>query len=192
MKFLPQKRWKKILLITFLVIVVTLVSFLAYVSYAISNDVETQTVTKNLLGTKTALILYHPGISSFAHDVTYSYADGLVFSGYKVEIATPSSKAPIDASKYDLIVFCASVYAGEPDAPIIRHLARMGDLQGTKIAIIIAGAGTSDAAKITMQNHIIAANGDIVQTTSVFSMAPNEGDKTATEIATQAGKAFLP
>jgi hypothetical protein len=91
LKLWPQKRWKKILLISVLVIVVALASLLANVIYAINTDIVTELVVKNPDGSKTALVLYHPGLSSFAHDVSYAFADGLASNGWRVEIATPST-----------------------------------------------------------------------------------------------------
>ncbi|MBN1358039.1 hypothetical protein JW988_04635, partial [Candidatus Bathyarchaeota archaeon] len=102
MKLWPQKRWKQILLIALLVVVIVFASVSAYVFFAIGNDVVTEVVVMNEEANETALVLYHPGLSSFAHDVAYAFADGLVSSGWRVEIATPSSEAPTDASEYGL------------------------------------------------------------------------------------------
>ena len=99
MRIRPQKKWKKILLVTLLITVAISVSLLSYASFAMNNDVVTQLVIKNPTGNKTALVLYHPGLSSFSHDVSYAFAVGLVSNGWRVEIATSSIEAPTNISK---------------------------------------------------------------------------------------------
>jgi len=83
--------------------------------FAFNNDIVTELVIENPDGGKTSLLLYHPGLSSFLHDVAYALADGLVSNGWRAEIATPSPEAPTDTSKYDLLVIFASTYGGRPD-----------------------------------------------------------------------------
>jgi len=68
--------------------VIALASVLAYVMFAIGNDVVTEVVVKNAEGSETALVLYHPGLSSFAHDVAYAFADGLVSNGWRGDCYT--------------------------------------------------------------------------------------------------------
>ncbi len=70
MRFWPQKKWKKIVLVTLLVIIISSISFLVYMSYVINNDVVTQLVIENPTGSKTAIIFYHPGLSSFSYDIS--------------------------------------------------------------------------------------------------------------------------
>jgi len=125
-KFWPQKKWKKILLVTFLAIIIISVSLLTYVSFAMNSEVVTQLVIKNPTGSKTALVLYHPGLSSFSHDVSYAFADGLVSNGWRVEIATSSIEAPTNLSKYSLLVVTSNTYAFTPDSPL-------GNLKGSVI-----------------------------------------------------------
>jgi flavorubredoxin len=189
LKLWPQKRWKKILLISVIVIVVVLASLLAYVIYAINTDIATELVVKNPDGSKTALVLYHPGLSSFAHDVSYAFADGLASNGWRVEIATPSTQASTDTSKYNLLVLVASTYGGQPDSPTMRHLERMGDLHGinTVIVALAGGVGGAESTTKALQEAVSSANGTIIKLLALYNQAPNEGNKSATELAEQAG-----
>jgi hypothetical protein len=187
-KLWPQKRWKKILLITLLALTITATSLLAYASVGMNNDVITDLVVKNPQGTKTALVLYHPGLSSFSHDIAYAFADGLVSSGWRVEIATPSIEAPTDLSKYSLLVVSSNTYASDPDKPTIRQLERIGELNEIQTVLITLGLGSAQGSKQSLENIIQAHNGTIVQSLLLYSMAPNEGGKSATEIATQAAQ----
>jgi hypothetical protein len=190
----PQKRWKQILLISAFVIVVVPACLLAYVLYEINTDIVTELVVMNADGHETALVLYHPGLSSFAHDVAYAFADGLASNGWRVEIATPSPQAPTNASKYNLLVICTSTYGGQPDAPTMRHLARMGDLSGIHVVIVALSGGETggESTKEVLQRTVSSANGIIIKLLNLYNSAPNEGGKSATALAAQAGSTIIP
>ena len=187
-KLWPQKRWKKILLITFLALLIITISLLAYASIGMNNDVITEITIKNPQGTKSALILYHSGLSSFSHDIAYAYAGGLVSNNWRVEITTSSSQAPTNLSKYDLLVILSNTYAFTPDKPTIRQIERLGDLNGSQTVLITLGAGSAQESKQSLESMIIASNGDIIQSLLLYSMAPNEGNKSAKEIAYQSAQ----
>jgi hypothetical protein len=188
MRFWSQKKWKKILLVTLLMIVVISVSLLGYVSFAMNNDVVTQLVIKNATGSKTALVLYHPGLSSFSHDVSYAFADGLVSNGWRVEIATSSIEAPTNISKYSLLVISSNTYAFTPDSPTTRQLERIGNLNGIQTVLLTLGAGSAQESQKALETTIQTSNGTILQSLVLYSMAPNQGDRSATEIAQQTAK----
>jgi hypothetical protein len=188
MRFWPQKKWKKILLVTLLITVAISVSLLWYVSFAINNDVVTQLVIKNPTGNKIALVLYHPGLSSFSNDVSYAFADGLVSNGWRVEIATSSIEAPTNLSKYSLLVISSNTYAFTPDSPTTRQLERIGNLNGIQTVLLTLGAGSAQESQKALETTIQTSNGTILQSLILYSMAPNQGDRTATEIAQQTAR----
>jgi hypothetical protein len=188
MRFWPQKKWKKILLVTLLITVAISVSLLSYASFAMNNDVVTQLVIKNPTGNKTALVLYHPGLSSFSHDVSYAFADGLVSNGWRVEIATSSIEAPTNLSKYSLLVISSNTYAFTPDSPTTRQLERIGNLNRIQTVLLTLGAGSAQESQKALETTIQTSNGTILQSLILYSMAPNQGDRTATEIAQQTAR----
>ena len=190
MKFWPQKRWKKILLIVLLTTIIVSTLLLIYASFGMNNDVITHLVIKNPEGIKTALVIYHPGLSSFSHDVSYAFADGLVSTGWRVELATPSIEAPINLSKYSLLVIASNTYGFNPDTPTTRHLERIGDLGGIKTVAITLGAGSAEQSQEALENLVEDSNGIIIESLILYSMAPNEGDFSAIEIANQVAKAI--
>jgi hypothetical protein len=102
-----------------------------------------------------------------------------------VEIATPSIEAPTDLSKYSLLVVSSNTYASDPDKPTIRQLERIGDLNKIQTVLLTLGLGSAQQSKQSLENIVNASNGNIVQSQLLYSMAPNEGGKSATEIATQ-------
>lgn len=185
MRFWLQKRWKKILLVTLLAMIIILALLSAYVSFVINNDVVTELVIKNPEGAKRALVLYHPGLSSFSKDVAYAFADGLVVNDWRVEIATPSNEAPTDLSEYSLLVIASNTYAFTPDVPTTRHIERIGDLSGIQTVLLTLGAGSAEESKKALENLVQSSNGTIAKSLLLYSMAPNEGGKSATEIAKQ-------
>ena len=156
--------------------------------YIINIDVFTEVVVENAGGSKTALVLYRPGLSSFAHDVTYAFVGGLVSNDWRVEIATPSVEAPTYLSKYGLLVVASNTYAFTPEAAITRHLDRIGDLKGIQTVLLTLGAGSAEGSKQALENMIQAQNGTIQKSLLLYSLAPNEGDLSATEIARKAAQ----
>lgn len=185
MRFWPQKKWKKILLIVILILIITSFSTLAVISYLINTDKVTELEIINPNGEKNAVIFYNPGLSSFAHDVSYAFADGLKLNNWRVEIATPSIEAPTDLSKYDLIVITSNTYGFNPDTPTIRHLERIGDLKEKQTVLITLGAGSAEQSQQVFEDLVKTQNGTIIATLLLYSMAPNEEGYSATEIAIQ-------
>ena len=112
-----------------------------------NNDVITQLVVQNPENEKNALIMYHPGISSFSYDVAYAFTEGLDSSVWRVEITTPSEEAPTDLKKYDLLVVISNTYAFAPDSPTTRHLERIGDLNGMNTVLLTLGSGSATESK---------------------------------------------
>ena len=188
MKFWPEKKWKKILLIVLLVFVIVVTSVLGFVLFKINSDYVSGIDVLNADGSKIALILYSPGLSSFMKDVVYAFADGLVANNWKVEITTVSSQAPIDLSEYSLLVFGSPVYAGSPSPTIKRHVERIGDLQGIDTVLLVTSAGNSGGAEVSMQQIIEEYGGTIEMVLPLFTTAPNEGNGDPLDIAGQAGR----
>jgi flavorubredoxin len=188
---LPQKRWKKIVLIVFAAFFIAGVIALAYVGIRISSDVASEIEILNTEGSKKALVIYHPGMTSLMKDVTYAFADGLVSNGWRVEITTPSSEAPTDISGYDLLVLGSPVYGFSLTQTIERHLERIGDLKKIETVAVLTAAGAPGESASTMENAILDSNGTVKEVIVLFGMAPNEGDANPVDLAEQAGKEIL-
>jgi flavorubredoxin len=189
MKFLPQKKWKKILLITILAFVVVAAGVLGFIFFKINNDYVSGIEVLNADGTRTALIIYHPGLSSFMKDVAYAFADGLAENGWKVEITTASSQAPTDLSGYSLLVLGSPVYADGPSPTIKRHIERIGDLNGIDTVLLVTSGGSEGGAEASMQQTVEEHNGSVELVLSLFTSAPNGGDPL--DIAVQVGRDFF-
>ncbi len=186
MKFWPQKKWKQIVLISLLVFVIVVASLLAFVMATINNDQVSEIDVLNESGTENALIIYHPGLSSFMKDTTYAFAEGLVENGWRVEITTASSEAPTDMSAYSVLVLGSPVYAANPSETIQRHLERIGDLNGLDTVLLVTSGGSDGGAEASMQQMVEEHGGSVVDVVSLFNSTPNEGDPL--ELAKQAGR----
>jgi hypothetical protein len=108
-----------------------------------------------------------------------------VLNGWRVEITTPSIEAPTDLLKYDLLVITSNTYGFNPDVPTTRHLKRIGDLKGIQTVLITLGAGSAEDSQRSLENLVEKQNSSILESLLLYSMAPNEGGNSATEIAYQ-------
>jgi hypothetical protein len=169
LKFWPEKRWKKIMLITFLILIAVGAPIVAYLEYSVYREVVTSVEIKNSAGTKNALLVYHPGLSSFSHDVSYTFAEGLASNNWRVEIATASSQTPANLSNYDLLVLSWPIYDFGPGPTITNYVKRVSDLQGIETVIITTGGGVNPFnAQDAMQNTVQQANGTIKELVTIF------------------------
>jgi flavorubredoxin len=192
MKLWPQKKWKRILLVLFLTIIIVGAILLAYVGLSINRDVNSPIDVINAAGSKTALIVYQPGLSSFPRDVSYAFANGLAANGWRVELTTASSQTQSDLSNYSLLVLGFPIYGASPGTAIVRYIDRLANLHGINVVIVACAAGSPGQSVDTMKQKAQAAGGTFKGSITLFSMAPNEGNGTATDIARQYGTQFLP
>jgi hypothetical protein len=176
MKLWPQKRWKKIMLVTLLVVLSTLGGVFAYLEYSVYHETPTNLQVLNPDGEKTALVIYHPGLTDYAKNVTYTYAEALAASGWRVEITTPSPQAPTDIAKYQLLVLGWAIYDFNPAPTITDQIHRLGNLNGVDTTIIIIGGGLDPLnVKDQMNRTVEDANGNVVQTITQFRSQRNLG-----------------
>ncbi|MGD6850652.1 MAG: flavodoxin family protein [Candidatus Bathyarchaeia archaeon] len=179
MRFWPQKRWKKIVLTTLLVTLAVLVSLGGYLEYSVYREVTTQTEVLNADGAKTAIVYYHPGLTDFARNITYTYAQALAAGGWRVEVATASTQAPTDLSKYSLLVLSWAIYDFNPAPTITNQLHRIGNLNGMDTVIIAIGGGLDPLnAPANMNKTVQDANGTVVQSLTSYRAQHNQAELT--------------
>jgi hypothetical protein len=159
LKLWPQRRWKRIVLVTFLTLIVLFAIGSAYVLLSINKDVVSPIVVLNSGGVNTALVVYQPGLTSAPKDNSYDFADGLASAGWRVEITTASPEAPSDLSNYSLLVVAFPIYGDAPGTAAIRYVDRLGSLQGIHVVIIDVPASEN-----IMRQKVEAKNGTVVAT----------------------------
>jgi hypothetical protein len=175
LKFWPQKRRKKILLSTLLIVLAALVSVGGYMEYSVYREKSASTEILNPSVAKTALVIYHPGLTDFARNITYTYAEGLASKGWRVEIATASPQAPTNISKYSLLVLCWAIYDFNPAPTITAQIHRIGNLNGVNTTIIAIGGGLDPLNAPKAMNKIVQdANGTIIQQLTSFRSQHNQ------------------
>jgi flavorubredoxin len=181
-----------------IVVPVILIAAVVWLEYGRNRDVVTEVKALNLGGEAgTALVVYHPGKSGFQHQVFSGFAEGLISSGWQVEITTPSAQAPTDLSGYDLLVLGGPTYGFTPNRPIKRYLKRLGDLRGQRTVTIITGLGAGERSSAIMQKLVREAGGELVDALLLYKARPNDEDNfvdraqnraLAVEMATRAAK----
>jgi flavorubredoxin len=191
MKLWPQKKWKQILLAIFLVIVVIFAVFAAYIGFNLNKDAVSGIGILNTQGSKSALIVYQPGLSSFPKDVSYAFANGLAEAGWRVEITTASPQAPKELSTYSLLVLGFPTYGAQPGTAIVRYLDGLGNLHGIETVLVSCAAGNANESAAVIQQKVQSESGTVKESIGLTSMAPNDGG-TSTDIARQAGSKIFP
>jgi flavorubredoxin len=192
LKYWPQKIWKKIILAFVLILIVGLGAFGAFGGLLMAGVINREVVSGidviNADGSKTALIVYQPGFSSFPRDISYAFADGLASSGWRVEITTASPQSPSDLSKYSLLTLAYPVYGGNPGTAIVNYANRLNDLDGINTVIIACQGGTGPSLTIdTLKQKVQVANG-----TFYIGLSFSNQNSSAIESARQAGRDIAP
>jgi hypothetical protein len=195
LKFWPQKRWKKIVFVFVLILIVAFVALAVFGAFAgllmsgiINREFVSEIDVINADGNKTALVVYQPGFSSFPRDVSYAFADGLASSGWRVEITTASPQAPSDFSKYSLLALAYPVYGGAPGTAVVNYVNRVSNLNGINTVILACGGGDSgETSNPPLKQEVLAANGTFYK-----GLFLSNQDSSAIERARQAGSNITP
>jgi hypothetical protein len=161
-KMLPHKGWKKILLITFLAVMILGSVFYGYLRVTINRDIVSPLEVINADGSKKALVVYQVGLSSGPRDASYEFADGLVSSGWRVEITTASPEAPSEISDYNLFVIVFPVNGARPGEAATRYVTNLCNLD--QIPTIIVNCRLSNAIENNMKEQVTSQNGTVYTT----------------------------
>ncbi len=164
-----------LLVATAATLVSLLILWFGAVSYWVNVEVVSPLEVLNGEGDSgTALVVFHPGKSSFQRDVSYAFAEGLVSQGWRVEITTASYQAPTDLSPYDLLVLGAPTYDWLPARRLETYVRGLGDLAGQPTVTVISGAGYTDLSQPAMERMVQETGGELIKSLAVWSMRPNE------------------
>jgi hypothetical protein len=157
------------MLTSLLITLAALISLGGYLEYSVYREVTSQTEVLNADGAKKAIVYYHPGLTDFARNITYTYAEALASNGWRVEVATVSTQAPTNLSKYSLLVLSWAIYDFNPAPTITSQLCRIGNLNGMDTVIIAIGGGLDPLnAPANMHKIVQNANGTVVQSLTMF------------------------
>ncbi len=183
---------RKLVGIICIVLIVVMVASAGVVVQLANTPRESDIQVINEEGTTgVAFVVYHPGITSFHADVTSAFVDGLVTSGWRVEMTTASPKAPTNFSGYDLVVVGGPGYGDEPASPLRNYVERIEDFGGLPVVVIITCAGNGATAVQILEDLVEDANGTVVLSLLLFTLSPNAeqyGSTDPLEIAASAGE----
>lgn len=173
----------------------------AVTTYATNRTHDSPLLVVNQSGRATALVVYHPGLSSFQQEMTDAFLDGLVTAGWRIEVTTVGDHAPLYVAPYSLVVFGGPVYWSSPARPLRHYIAEVRGLHEMPTAIVLTGAGSVDGAKAEAERLVRAAGGEIVASVALTIMRPNDEDAmragetnrvTAARLARAAGARLTP
>ena len=146
----------------------------------LNQEVAGQVEVRNPEGdTGSALVVYHPGRGTFHRQVVGGFVDGLVGSGWRVEVTTANAQAPTELANYDLLVLGSPTYWFTPSLPIRRYLRQLGDLGGKPVVTIITGLGAGGRSSKALQGAVRKAHGSLVKSLLLYRMRPNDDDNYA-------------
>ncbi|MCP4405998.1 MAG: hypothetical protein GY801_52985 [bacterium] len=187
----------------FLVVLIAVAAAIAVggtVHYGRNKEVVSEVETLNTGGdVGTAFVVYHAGKSDFQQKVISGFAEGLVSSGWRVELTTASEQTATNLSAYDLLVLGGPTYTFMPNKPIQRYLKRVGDLGGRRTATILTAMGAGRRSNSIMERLVRQANGNLVTSLLLYKLRPNDDDNfvngvqnraLAVEMANQAAKSI--
>ena len=123
---------------------------------AILNTAKVQNpVYVNSAGpTGSALIVYHPGGSSFQSKIINGFASGLAQEGWRIKIVTTGSKITTDFKEYDLVVFSSPTYEWLPSRRIITYIKDISSLKGIPTAVIVSGVRSTEHSQPALEQAV--------------------------------------
>jgi len=185
------------ILLSVLVAAAALMAFVVYDITRVNFAGGLRVINPN--GSKTALLVYQPGMSSFPTDIAYGFAKGLAENGWRVEITTASNQAPTNVSKYSLLVLVFPIYGDAPGKAIVHYIERTENLLGVETFLLSGSAGKNPLTGQTwspqdsikrMTQLVDSANGTVEGTLSLFTVAANKEGESAVDIATRTGSQY--
>lgn len=179
---------------------VLLAAFVYVISWRRNVDVDRPPFILGPENGAKALVVWHPGGSHFTGEIVRSFARGLARAGWKVEVFAANRDAPMDLSRYDLLVLAGPVYWWSPARPVRRYLQRVKDLHGIETVVLLTAAGAPGHALEESEDLVRRAHGRIrdartywlVRRNSTAGEGLRANRRIARELAFDAGAALAP
>ena len=135
----------KIILIVLVVLIVVALALVIFTSKANkikhkSNPINFKSKTDS---TNNALLVYQPGRTSYAKDISMSIGENLSELGYDVLMNTAGDYLTNDLNNYDVIVFASPIYAGMHSEVIREYIQSIQKWGNGKVIFYCIGANSS-------------------------------------------------
>lgn len=143
------------------------------------------------------LIVYDPDpFYNLDQQVCESFAKSIAANGWFAQVASVSAAKQIDASQYNLYVFCANTYNWSPDWAITGFIKKNVSLKNKNVVAITLGGGSTERSKTVFEKLIKEQGADLIGSQTYWLWRPNDESqptksnvKVAVEMAGQfAGK----
>ena len=122
---------------------------------------------------KRALIVFHSAHRGFQRTIQRALAEGLVARGWHVAMMTASAQAPGTIDEYDLLVLGAPTYNWSPARAITSYVARLRELHGMNVVLVVSGGGMTERAMKSLRRQVEAAHGHVVEALELWTRREN-------------------
>jgi hypothetical protein len=147
---------------------------LIVISISVEREADYKLETLGGDGKARALVLYHPSRDAhFSDDLSMSFSEGLISSGFSVERATITEDTPVEPNGYMLIAVVSNTYYWTPDLPTLHYLDR-ARLDGIPVIGIIGGAGATGRSERLLREALARTGADVLHTQSYWLFRPND------------------
>jgi menaquinone-dependent protoporphyrinogen IX oxidase len=161
-----------------LVVIIAIVS-MGFIVYDVMSYTATGSEKLNPSGKEIgkALVIYDPGISGSAKDLSAVIAKDLQAKGYAVDLAGISSTAAKNTSGYNIIVVGGPIYAGKASSSVQSYLSTLKPDDNAKVGVFATG---QDADVINNQTLLIKEvtslpEGSNIKIAAVMKVANGKG-----------------
>ncbi len=154
-------------------VVTVLVSLVAVTIYVEREaPYRSEVLTRGTSGR--ALILYHPSRDAqFSEELTEAIARGFEDAKMTAERRTMTAATPVRPEGFDVIAVVSNTFFAQPDWPTERYLKR-ADFKGIPTLGIMAGAGSTERAELTLSRALSDTGADLRGVHSLWIARPND------------------
>ncbi len=158
-----------------IIIVLALVMGLLTILGNRSKVMDTQSFSTGANNMPKALVVYHPGLSNFPHQVAYAVVEGLMNNDWSVQVETAhdDTSTPDD---FDLLVVVGPTYWWTPALPLRRYIKGLASLQGQKCMAVVTAMGHGRKSLKNLSGWLEEKGGEVVGANYYYTMAPNDDE----------------
>ncbi|MPW25445.1 hypothetical protein GC105_06560 [Alkalibaculum sp. M08DMB] len=164
---IKMKKWKKACIIVIICILVIGLGSLGGMMYVTSAQSVEHSSNEIVLPSdengKTALVIYQPGRSEFAKNISDSIAKGLNDSGYEVTIDYPGEYLPTDIGQYDIVAFGTTAYYGEFSPILGNYMSEIKNIDNSTLLIYSTGMIKDNFTELEGLNKLLHREADYLE-----------------------------
>jgi hypothetical protein len=172
------KKFKKII-ITSIILILVIWTALTFIAEAESKIYTSEFGRKESV--LKVLIVYDPDpFYNLDQQVCESFAKSIAANGWFAKVASVAATKQLDASAYNLYVFCANTYNWSPDWAVTDYLKKNVVIKHKNVVAITLGAGSTGSSKTAFENLIKKAGANLIGSQTYWLWKPNDESQPAT------------